>query len=223
MPKTAEDATLPVVQVAGREFPIGPVTLHQIFSLKNLVVEVVLAARARKARREAEITEQAVVNAREQQGNIRSRLAERLGIDAEAIQEAQFLEELGKSIKQSLDQAQMESGYGAGDPVGVILEGAAALNERHLTEIAKLILDRHTHSRVTLEFVEQHFALDWFLEALVLFLEHNHLPSLIKNFSRLGAAISTQMQAATQTTHSSNASLATSPASKGTATAKKSA
>lgn len=175
MAKTAEAAALPFVEIDGRHFPIGPVTVHQLFSAKNLIVDVLMGWRVRAALRNAELTMQAQREVKDE--TFREQLATKIGISAEDFEEA-------KAMQIRMAQLMDESGFG-GDQMGIVLDILSALSERQIEDLARLILDRETDTRITLEFVRKHFALDWLIESLVLFLQSNHLPSLAKNFQRL--------------------------------------
>lgn len=194
MARTAESAALPVVDVGGKAFPVGPITVHQLFCAKNLVVNIILGARVRAAQRNAELTMQAQREVQDQ--TFREQLAAKIGISAEDFAEA-------KAMQVRLAQLMDESGFG-GDQVGIILDILSALSESQIEDIARLILDRDTDTRITLDFVRKHFALDWLIEALVLFLQQNHLPSLIKNLQRLATMYRMQEPAPAETSTASD-------------------
>jgi len=189
MAKTAETAALPRVVVGGKEFPIGPVTVHQLFCAKNLVVDILLGWRVRAAQRNAEITMHAKRDAEDL--TFREGLAQQLGISAADLEEAQVMQ-----IRMT--QLADESGYGT-DQMGIVLDVLSTLSERQIEDVARLILDRDTDTRITLDFVRKHFALDWLIEALTYFLQSNHLPSLAKNLQRLATIYRMQEPAPAET------------------------
>ncbi|MBA3823290.1 MAG: hypothetical protein H0X24_05190 [Ktedonobacterales bacterium] len=174
MSKTVETAALPLVVVGDKSFPVGAVTAHQLFSAKNLVVDVIMGWRIRQATRNAELTLRAQREIAEPA--TRSSLAVAMGIGEDDLKDAQAMQ---ARMLQLMD----ESGYGGN--FGMVMDILSAFSERQILDLARLLLDRDTHTRVTLDFVEEHFDLNWLIEALGYFLEHNHLPSLIKNLQRL--------------------------------------
>lgn len=189
-----EDTTLPTVSVGGREFPIGKVTLHQIFRLKNLIVTLAVASRAKQATLNALAHEAILSEFGRDEAEQRSLIAQRLGIEQSLLEDVAFYTEFANLAAQKAQILSAQQGYD-GD-VGMLFLALEALSETQLTELATLLLDRYTHSRVTVEFVQKHFDLDWFIEALTHFIAANNIVNLIKNFQRLGITISTQISLA---------------------------
>lgn len=191
MAKTAEEATLATVRVGDRDIPVGPITVHQIFRLKNFIVSVILIARHERGKRESSQTDHVIEETKNEMQELRVRFAELMGIDVEKVDEVAFLQSLGETVQQKILRADQESGY-AGQ-IGAALEVLEVMTEHQILEFATLLLDRYSYSHITFEFVEQHFTLEWFLEALSVTFETNNIPSIIKNSQRLGIALSTQM------------------------------
>lgn len=217
---TAEDAALPTITVGGRVFPIGPVTIWQLFSVKNLVVSIITQARISKAKRETQTIlagskddleartglrekiagklglslgtlAQYDTEMRSEKGHKRDALAEKMGVDVATIFEIEAVDQLTGYAERQLAIVRDE-GFGD-DGMGQLLHILSTLTERQLADIARFILDRNQDTRVTVEFIEREFNLEWFTEALALFLEHNHVQSIAKNLQRLAGLLSMQM------------------------------
>lgn len=186
MPRTAEDAALPKVRVGGKDFAVGTVTIHQLFSAKNLMVSIITGARIRQAQRSAAATETAMHASQAAHDDIRAQVAEKLGIAIEDIGEAEFLNGLATYMQRQILIAQGALGD-TGDAAGVLIDMLGALSEDQIIAFAVILLDRSTSTRITHEFIEQHFNLEWFTEALGYLLQHNHIPTLIKNLQRLAS------------------------------------
>lgn len=183
MGMTVEDATLPVLAVGGREFTFGPFTIYQIAQLKNVVIQAIAVARGRTAKRQVVAEIKAAALLQDDATTQRDNIAARLGIDAEAINDVQMLALLAREL---------EAEEGFDGQVGLLLDTLAALDDRALLDVWRLLLNRHTHDRITLDWADEHFTLEGFTEALAITLEHNDVPSLIKNLQRLGRVMSTQ-------------------------------
>lgn len=196
MAATAEDATLQSVLVGERQFPIGPVTTHQLYKAKNLVVGMVRNMQIKQAKREKAIAQQVAHEFRTPDDK-RELIAERLGISVTDLDDATFQMQTVQLMQDRMRELEIESGNAVQDQaIGMLMDLIEGMSEDQITEVAVLLLDRYTHSRVTKDYVAQHFALDWFLEALAIFLETNNVVSITKNLQRLMSAASTQMQAA---------------------------
>ncbi len=198
MPRNLEDAALPKVLVGGKSFPIGPVTIFQIFSAKNFVVGILTEWRIRNAKRTAQLATKAMQESMTEHEDIRAKVAATLGISTEDVDEAAFYQGIGTFVQNRIKTAEGEMGY-SDDSAGVLIDIIGMLSERQIAEFARLLLDRTTDTRVTLEFIEKHFNLEWFLEALGYLLQHNHVPTLIKNFQRLGIMFNMQTETPAET------------------------
>lgn len=194
MSKNAEDALLPTVSVGGKDFPIGPLTIHQVFRFKNLIAQVVATARARQAKRDTATLQAAVVSLEKERPTMRAALAERLNVAEDDLPGDQWEQVMEQFLVRRQRDELAETGYFG--QVGLLLHAVESLTEHQLLQLAVLVLDRRTDTAVTFEFVEAHFALDWFLDALATFIENNNIPSIIKNSQRLGQSISMQISVA---------------------------
>jgi|GEM_PF-5515958 len=191
MARTAEEAILQTVNVGGREFPIGQITIHQLFRLKNTVVSLVLSGRSAHSKRELADNLAAIEAIKTDMPTIKAQLATSLGIDESLVEEALVLKNVSEELQRKINYAENTNGYDGN--LGALLEVLESMTEKQITDLAVIMLDRSSHSEVSYKFVEQHFNLDWFTEALAIFLETNNIASIIKNLQRLGTVASMQM------------------------------
>lgn len=190
MAKTTEDIGLPTVLVGEKPFPIGQLTAHQIFLLKNLAGSAFASARARQAKRRADLIPLANAELDKQKPEIQKQLASIGQTEIEDVKP----EELDRAYENFLNFQVMimEEKEGYAGVNGVFIDYILGLSEDNIIEIAMILLDRYTHSRITKSWVEDHFSIEWFLDALILFLEQNNMQSILKKLNRLGMNISMQ-------------------------------
>ncbi len=189
---SAESALNERIEVAGQSFVIGPMSLYQLFLSKNLIAELVRAARERYAKRHGDRLVKSAAKSKEAdiEKDIRQRIASRLGIDVEEIPEEQYIDGLKIWMEDDVNHQELEEGYAG--RVGEILDFVLALSEQQIADIARIILSRDKKHEVTNAWIEKHFNLEWFIEMLVIFLDNNNLAGIIKNFQRLGTSLSSQ-------------------------------
>jgi len=186
MTTTPEDTTLPRISVAGREFPIGPVTIHQVFRLKNVVLDLVRTMQLRQIKREQIV---ATTIRREFEHpdpiGLREQVAARLGVSVEDLDDAQYQVNIFQVISERSQEIRAEQGEVGDGAIVQLMDMLEGMSEDQIAQIATLLLDRYTHSRVTKEFILAHFELGWFIESLTLFLETNNVMDLAKKLQRL--------------------------------------
>lgn len=200
MAVTLEEMVFPTLTVDGREFTIGVMSLHQLVLLKNVATNVIRDARARALIRRRSNRMVALEEAKANKTVILQNFVTDIGATVEELSDSAVGQAVNAWVQQRSTELEEDSGFG--DQFGSILDIILALDEEQIRDLARVMLGRKTSSTPSAQWINDHFALDWFVEAITMFLEHNNLASIIKNLTRLGTIISTS--ASTQATTSAS-------------------